>query len=150
MLKFTEICDERTSIKAVSTPSKLSAVCYSFLLLMQEAETLTSKTIYYAYFHLCYYELGAFLSLFGYFLTPKTSDRIMKWKTLPKSCKPLFKSPGILTLSSTYILVILKFVTLNGNLFVTNGELHDHISRNQMILKTDKDRLSRYVRSMNY
>jgi hypothetical protein len=50
------------------------------------------------------------------------------------SCRLLFKSLGIMTLPSQYILTLMTFLSQNIEMYVTNGSVHELNTRNKIKL----------------
>ena len=66
------------------------------------------------------------------------------------SCRPLFKSLGILPLPSMYIFALLRFVTQNRDHFVTNSEFHNINTRQQYYLHLPLPNLKKYQTGVFY
>src|SRR5215510_685716 len=60
--------------------------------------------------------------------------RIMTGSKTRASCKPLFQSLGILTLTSQYILSLMKFVLQSQEKYTFNTEVHNINTRNKLKL----------------
>jgi len=66
------------------------------------------------------------------------------------SCKPLFQSLGILTLTSQYILSLMKFVLQNQERYTFNTEVHNINTRNKLKLHKPISNLTLYQRAVYY
>ena len=94
--------------------------------------------IYFAYFHsILDYGIifwGNSTESKKVFLAQKRIIRIMTGSNARASCKPLFQSLGILTLTSQYILSLMKFVLQNQERYTFNTEVHNIHTRNKLKL----------------
>ena len=66
------------------------------------------------------------------------------------SCKPLFQSLGILTVTSQYILSSIKFLLQNQEKFTSNAEVHNINTRNILKLHKPIRNLTLYQKGPNY
>ena len=98
----------------------------------------TLQKIYFAYLHsILNYGIifwGNSMESRKVFLAQKRIIRIMTWSKTRASCKPLFKSMGILTLTSQYIMSLMKFVLQNEERYTFNTEVHNINTRNKLKL----------------
>jgi hypothetical protein len=94
--------------------------------------------VYYAYFHsaMMYGIIlwGNSMNSNKVFLqqkrTVRTIMRINPWRI----CKPHFKTRGIMTMPSQYILSLMEFFISNLAYFSLNSEIHNKFTRNIMCL----------------
>ena len=84
------------------------------------------------------------------FLAQKRIIRIMTGSNTRASCKPLFQSLGILTLTSQYILSLMKFVLQNQERYTFNTEVHNINTRNKLKLHQPINNLTLYQRAVYY
>ena len=84
------------------------------------------------------------------FLAQKKIVRIMTGSRPKTSCKPLFQSLGILTITSQYILSLMKFLPQNQEKFTSN--IKDHIinTRNKLKLHKPISNVTLYQRGVYY
>ena len=69
----------------------------------------------------------------------------------PKTyCKPLFQSLGILTITSQYILSLIKFLLQNQEKFTSNTEVHNINTRNKLKLHKPISNLTLYQKGVYY
>jgi len=66
------------------------------------------------------------------------------------SCKPLFQSLGILTVTSQYILSLIKFLLKNQEKFTSNTEVHNINTRNKLKLHKPISNLTLYQKGVYY
>jgi len=103
---------------------KLSRACYEFRPMHSFSSLNTLKIIYFAYVHsvinygIIFWENSSESNKI--FLAQKKIVRIMTGSRLKTSCKPLFQSLGILTITSQYILSLMKFLLQNQEKFTSN------------------------------
>ena len=106
--------------------------------------------IYFAYFHSI---LDSGIIFWGNFtesrrvlLAQKRIIRIMTGSNTRASCKPLFQSLGILTLTSTYILSLMKFLLQHQERYTFNTEVHNINTINKLKLHQPINNLTLYQR----
>jgi hypothetical protein len=66
------------------------------------------------------------------------------------SCKSLFQSMGILTLTSQYILSLMKFILQNQERYIFNTEVHNINTRNKLMLHQPMSNLTLYQKGVYY
>jgi len=66
------------------------------------------------------------------------------------SCKPLFQSLGILTITSQCILTLMKFLLQNQEKFTSNIEVHNINMRNKLKLHKPISNFTLYQRGVYY
>jgi hypothetical protein len=66
------------------------------------------------------------------------------------SCRPLFKSLGIMTLPSQYILTLMRFLSQNIEMYATNGSKHELNTRNKLKLYVPNVNLSLQQKGVHY
>jgi len=66
------------------------------------------------------------------------------------SCKPLFQSLGILTITSQYILSLMKFLLKNQEKFTSNTKVHYINTRNKLKLHKPISNLTLYQKGVYY
>jgi hypothetical protein len=111
--------------------------------------------IYFAYFHsILDYGIifwgNSIESSKRVFLAQKRTIRIMTGSKTRASCKPLFQSLGILTLTSQYMLSLMKFVLQNQERYTFNTEVHNINTRNKLKLHKPISNLTLYQRGVYY
>jgi len=84
------------------------------------------------------------------FLAQKKIVRIMTGSRPKTSCKPLFQSLGILTITSQYILSLMKFLPQNQEKFTSNIKGHIINTRNKLKLHKPISNLTLYQRGVYY
>jgi len=82
------------------------------------------------------------------FLAQKKIVRIMTGSRPKTSCKPLFQSLGILTITSQYILSLIKFLVQNQEKFTSHIEVHNINMRNKLKLQKPISNLTLYQRGV--
>jgi hypothetical protein len=119
--------------------SKLSSACYVVRSVYQIGCMATPKMICYACFHsrLQYGIIfgGNSIESIRGFQLQKRIIRVMTGSNARASCRPLFKSLGILTLPSQYILSLMRFVSQNIEMYVSNSSVHEFNTRNKLKLQ---------------
>jgi len=66
------------------------------------------------------------------------------------SCKSLYQSQGILTLTSQYILSLMKFILQNQERYLFNNEVHNINTRNKLKLHQLMSNLTLYQKGVYY
>jgi len=84
------------------------------------------------------------------FLAQKKIVRIMTGSRPKTSCKPLFQSLGILTITSQYILSLMKFLPQNQEKFTSNIKGHIINTRNKLKLHKPISNVTLYQRGVYY
>ena len=140
---------------------KLSRVCYAVRAMYSFRRLNMLKMIYFAYFHLV---INYGIIIWGnssqsnnIFLAQKIIVKIMTGSR-PKTCKPLFQSLGILTITSQYILTItsqyilslMKFLLQNQEKFTSITEVHNINMRNKLKLHKPISNLTLYQKGVYY
>jgi hypothetical protein len=110
--------------------------------------------IYFVYFHLKL-EYGIIFSGTSVdskrvFQLQKKIVRIMTGSNTRTSCKPLFRSIGILTLPSQYILSLMSFFSKNIEIYVFNSSVHEFNTRNKIKLNKPIVNLTRCQKGAYY
>jgi len=82
------------------------------------------------------------------FLAQKKIVRIMTGSRPKTSCKLLFQSLGILTITSHYILSLMKFLLQNQEKFTFNTEVHNIKARNKLKLHKPVSNLTLYQKGV--
>jgi hypothetical protein len=113
--------------------------------------TETLKMIYHAYFH----SIVAYAVIFWgnsteVFLLQKSIIRIMMGISPRNTCRPLFKSLRIMTVSSQYILSLMKFLLNNLECFTFNNGIHTNFTRNRKSLHVPRTNLSLSQQGVHY
>ena len=67
-----------------------------------------------------------------------------------QSCKPLFRSLGILTITSQFILSLMKFLLKNQEKFTSNSEVRNINTRNELKLHKPISNLTLYKKGVYY
>ena len=103
---------------------KLSSACFAMKSIKPFVSVKMLKIIYFSYFHsIMSYGIifwGNSSASVKAFRIQKRIIRTMMGSKNRDSCRPLFKSLGILPLPSMHIFALLRFVTQNRDHFVTN------------------------------
>ena len=76
--------------------------------------------------------------------------RIMTGYTSRISCRTLFKKLEILTLTSQYILSLIRFLSSNLEIYTSNTSVHDINTRRKLKLNKPAARLTMYQRCFCY
>jgi len=132
---------------------KLSRACYAVRAMYSFSSLNTFKMIYFAYLHLVinygiiFWENSSESNKI--FLAQKKIVRIMTGSR-PKTCKPLFQSLGILTITSQYILFLMKFLLQNQEKFTSSIEVHNINTRNKLKLCKPISNHTLYQRGVYY
>jgi hypothetical protein len=114
----------------------------------------TFKIIYFAYFH-SVMEFG--IIFWGVsveskriFLQQKRIIRIMTGSSKRTTCKVLFLKLKILTLTSQYILSLMRFLPSNWDFFTFNSSVHNRNTRLRLKLHKPLVKLKMYQQSSYY
>lgn len=133
---------------------RLSRASYAIRRLKIAATHQTARIAYFANFHSL---LSYGILLWGtssqsqqIFILQKKVLRMLADLNSRDSCRAAFKSQGILTLPSVYILACLKYVHNHKEKFVKNNSTHFYNTRNQEALQTPYHRLSLTQNALNY
>lgn len=114
----------------------------------------TLRMIYFAYFHsILEYGIifwGNSTESKKIFLVQKRIIRIMTGSKTRASCKSLYQSLGILTLTSQYILSLMKFILQNQERYIFNNEVHNINTRNKLKLHQPMSNLTLYQKGVYY
>jgi len=100
---------------------KLSRACYAVRAMYSFSSLNTLKMIYFAYFHsvinygIIFWENSSESNKI--FLAQKKIVRIMTGSRHKPTCKPLFQSLGIMTITSQYIISLMEFLLKNQEKF---------------------------------
>jgi len=112
------------------------------------------KMIYFAYFHSVINYGIIFYRNFSesnkLFFAQKKMVRTMIGSRPKISCKPPFQSLGILTITSQYILSLMKFLLQNLEKFTFNTEVHNINTRNKLKLHKPISNLTLYQKGVSY
>jgi len=127
---------------------KLSSACFAMKSIKPFVSMKILKVIYFAYFHstMSYGIIfwGNSAASVKAFRMQKRIIRIMMASRNRDCCRPLFKRLGILPLPSMYIFALLRFVSQNRDLFVTNSEIHNINTRQHHDLHLPLPNLMKY------
>ena len=133
---------------------KLSNACYLIRRMCLSCHINTLKMVYFAYFH-SIMEFG--IIFWGVsveskriFLLQKRVIRIMTGSTIRTSYKRLFQELKILTLTSQYILSLMRFLSSNLDIFPFNSSVHSINTRHRLKLHKPLANLKMYQRSTYY
>jgi hypothetical protein len=133
---------------------KLSSTCYIIRSTYFLNDICTLKVIYYAYFHTI---MGYGIIFWGkssltrkVFKLQKKIIRTMTGSTSRASCKPLFKTLGILTMPSQYILSLMSLLANNLEYFTFQSSIHEINTRRKMQLQKPIAHLTSYQRGVYY
>ena len=114
----------------------------------------TLKMIYFTYFHtVMEYGIifwGVSVQSKRIFQQQKRIIRIMTGSTSRISCRTLFWKLEILTLTSQYILSLMRFLSSNLELFTFNTSVHNINTKLKLKLHKPTVRLTMYQRSAYY
>ena len=116
------------------TMTKIKSGCFLLRRLKPIVKLSSLKLVYHAHLH-SHFSYG--LLFWGssphakrIFLLQKQAVRIITGSSRRTTCKPLFVSLKILTLTCTLIKIASMFVHSNPSLFKLNSSIHDHSTRN--------------------
>ena len=130
---------------------KLRSACYLVRRMYPCCTLDTLKMIYFAYFHtVMEYGIifwGISVGNKSIFQHQKRIIRIMIGSTSRNSCRPLFCSLEILTLTSQYILSLMRFLSSNLDIFIFNTSVHKINTRLKLKLHKPTVRLTMYQKS---
>jgi len=133
---------------------KMSRACYAVRAIYSFSSLNTLKMTYFAYFHsvinygIIFWENS--LQSNKILLAQKKIVKIMTGSRPKTSCKPLFQSLGILTITSQNILSLMKFLLQNQEKFTSNIEVHNINTRNKLKLHKPISNLTLYQRGVYY
>lgn len=132
---------------------RLSAVCYSVLILSRYLDFDTLKVVYYANFQsILKYGIifwGSSSHFNRVFVIQKRILRIMTRKKYRESCRDTFRQNNILTAYGVYIYEVLLFTYKNRENLVDLTYRHDYETRNINYMYP-KHRLSNFEKSLLY
>jgi len=133
---------------------QFSRACYAVRAMYCFSSLNTLKIIYFAYFH---WVINYGIIFWGnssesnkIFLAQKKMVRIMTASRPKTSCKPLFQSLGILTVTSQYILSLIKFLLQNQEQFTSSTAVHSINMRNKLKLHKPISNLTLYQKAVYY
>ena len=133
---------------------KIIPYCYGLLKTNSTLNIGALKSIYFGYIHsnlkfgiICW---GNSSNCKKLFTLQKRAIRYISKAKKRDSCKPLFKSLNILTLTSIYILECALFVKKNYGQFVKNNAYNQYVTRNHDGLETKSHRTSFFESSPYY
>jgi hypothetical protein len=133
---------------------KLSRACYVIRSMYLINDISTLNMIYYAYFH-AIMEYG--IIFWGnsplsrkVFQLQKKIIRTMTGCIVRASCKPLFKTLGILTMPSQYILSLMTFLANNLEYFTLQSSIHEVNTRGRVQMQNPTANLTSYRRGVYY
>jgi len=133
---------------------KLSMACYAVRAMYSLNSLNTLKIIYFAYFHsVINYGIifwGNSSKSNKIFLAQKKIVRIKTGSRPKTSCKPLFQSLGILTITAQYILSLMKFLLQNQEQFTSNTAVHNTNTRKKLKLYKPISNLTLYQKAVHY
>lgn len=145
-------CNWQEHVRYLS--KKLASACFVLRRLRSEVSSHILKTYYYAHFHsLLSYGLlawGSSNEIERIFVLQKKAIRIMNRINPRDSCKPYFRSMGILTLPCLHIMQLLLFARQNIDNINKLNDFHKYGTRNSSVLEIPKHRLSFYERNPYY
>ena len=134
--------------------NKIIPYCYGLLRTSSTLNIAALKSIYYAYIHsnlkygiICW---GNSTNSKKLFTLQKRALRYIAKAKQQDSCKPLFKSLNILTLTSIYILECALFVKKNNDKFIKNKTFRQYVTRNNDGLEIITHRTSLFETSPYY
>jgi hypothetical protein len=133
---------------------KLSSACYLVRRMCPCCKSDILKMIYFTYFH-AVMEYGIILwedsvESKRIFQQQKRIIRIMTRSTSRISCRTLFKKLEILTLTSQYLLSLMRCLSSNLESYTFNTSVHNINTRCQLKLHKPAARLTMYQRSVYY
>jgi hypothetical protein len=133
---------------------KLNSACHAIRCMKHYCNIQTLKMLYHAYFHsiVAYGVIfwGNSTDVTKVFLLQKSIIRIMMGIRPRNTCRPLFKSLRIMTVSSQYILALMKFLVKNLECFMFNNGIHTNFTRNRMSLHVPRANLPLSQQGMHY
>jgi hypothetical protein len=128
--------------------------CYVIGCLKRYSTMGTLKIVYHVYFHsemMCGIIFwGNSLDTIKVFLQQKRIVRTILWISPRSTWKQHFKSLGILTKPSQYILTLTEFLVNNLAYFSRNGEIHNKFTRNMKLLHVPEVNLSAFQKGVYY
>jgi hypothetical protein len=134
--------------------AKLSSSCYLARRIYPCCKSNSLKMIYFTYFRaVMEYGIifwGNSVESKRIFQQQKRIIRIMTGSTSRISCKTLFQKLEILTLTSQYILSLMRFLSSNLEIFKLNTSVHNINTRRKLKLHKPAARLTMYQRSVYY
>jgi len=133
---------------------KLSSACYLVRRMYPCCNSSTLKMIYFTCFHtIMEYGIifwGVSIESKRIFQQQKRIIRIMTGSISRISCRTLFRKLEILTLTSQYILSLMRFLLSNLEFFTFNTSVHNINTRLKLKLRKPTARLTMYQRSAYY
>jgi len=131
---------------------KLSSACYLIRRMYPSCNSDTLKMIYFAYFH-SIMEFGVIF--WGVSVESKKiflqQKRIIRTGSPTRAtCRKLFLKLKILTLTSQYILSLMRVLSSNLNTFTFNSSVHNKNTRLRLKLHKPSVKLKMYQRSVYY
>jgi hypothetical protein len=129
----------------------MSSACYVIRSMYHLSSKTTLKLIYFAYFHtVLEYEIalwGGAAESKRVFQLQKRIIRIMTGSNSRTFCKPLFRSLEIITLTSQYILSLMKLLLQNMANYTCNFTVHGINTRNKLRYNCiNRHLISHYIR----
>ena len=133
---------------------KLSTAIFIIRRLKKEATLRAALTTYYATFHshLIYgiQVWGASPDVREVLLLQKKAIRVLCAASQRDSCRPLFRSMGIMTVTGLYILACLEYVHENKHLLPYNNFWHNYSTRNATKLQVPYHRVCRTQNTIEF
>lgn len=134
--------------------SKLTSASYAIKRLKLVATHEVAKIAYFSNFHsfLSFGILfwGMAMEADRVFLLQKKAVRTLRGLKANESCRGHFRSEGILTVPSLYILTAVSYVHQNKEKFHRNGYVHQYTTRNRDHLRVPYHRVCRSQGSIDY
>lgn len=114
---------------------RLSSANYAIRRMMNIGTYQAAKTAYFSLFHS---RATYGILIWGHtpeaqkiFIKQKEAIRALSHKTTNVSCRGLFKTHGVLTLPSAYILACVVYLHENREKYLTHATVHDHDTRHK-------------------
>jgi hypothetical protein len=133
---------------------KLCNTCYLVRRSYLCCKSNTFKIIYFTYFHaIMEYSIifwGDSVESKRIFQQQKWIIRNMTGSTSRISCRTLFQKLEILTVTSQYVLSLMRFLSSNLEIYTFNTSVHNINTRRKLKLQKPATRLTMYQRSVYY
>ena len=134
--------------------TKLNSACYVISCLKHYSTTEILKMVHHLYFHsaMVYGIIfwGNSINSNKIFLQHKRIVKTILGINPRSTCKPHFKTLGILTMPSQYLLSFMEFLVNNLAYFSLNGEIHNKLTRNRKCLYVPQVNLPLYKKGVHY
>lgn len=142
----------------LSWSSHVDEVCAhlskSFYALKQLKDELPHEALMQTYYALVHPRLAYGVIMWGsapsadrVLLLQKRIIRMIFGVDYRESCRPLFASSGIMTLTNIYIYKACLFVFSNKTQFIKNCDTHAYETRNSSMIRAEKHRMALYEKS---